>query len=172
MQLLCIILKYVIQLTWYLFLGKKLKTNSTILFLLLFQFYRREVFNLKVLRIFVKRMGESESHTRINSRALENLARWTVAHLRHFFPRFSFRQRERMHKHTLPVNKISRSRKKDPRAVYRTSMRYSCYMPRARLLASHARPLPPSGCVPLSCFSLARSHVFLFFSSPLFCSSL
>lgn len=48
-------------------------------------------------------------------------SRRAVALLRHFFPVSCFRRYERMHKYTLPVNKISRPHKKDSRAVYRTS---------------------------------------------------
>lgn len=55
-----------------------------------------------------------------------------------FFPRFLFPTGyNRMHKYTLPVNKISRPRKKDSRAVYRTSC--ATVMPRS--LATQPRPI-------------------------------
>lgn len=66
--------------------------------------------------------------------------------LRHFFPvSRSDGASGCTHKYTLPVNKISRPHKKDPRAVYRT-LRYSCValvrsLPRSR---AHALARPPA----------------------------
>lgn len=74
---------------------------------------------------------------RTNSRAFENLERRAVALLRHFFPVSRFRRYEWMHKYTLPVNKISRPRRKDSRAVYRTS----CAIVMPRSLATQTRPI-------------------------------
>lgn len=85
---------------------------------------------------------------RTNSRAFENLARRAVALLRHFFHVSRFRRYERMHKYTLPVNKISRPRKKDSLS---NVVRYSY---RVRL--------PPNR-VPLPFFSLIFGHAFYFF---------